>query len=405
LWGGVWDSMGAGSRVTSVGQEIFLYAVSAAISCLILVVGFKYLDPNFAQSKKAAERKKEIAKRLGRPLVQTNTYEDIIACDVINPQDIDVTFDSVGGLDTIKQDLKELIILPLQRPDLFAHGKLLRPQKGVLLFGPPGTGKTLLAKAIAKESSAVFINVKTSTLMSKWFGDAQKLVTAVFTLAYKLQPAIIFVDEVDSFLGQRRVAEHEALTNMKTEFMALWDGFSTDQDARVMVLAATNRPWELDEAILRRLPRAFEVGMPDKQQRASILKVILKGEDVAENLDIDRLASLCEGYSGSDLSDLCKQAAYLPIRDLLEEEKLHPEGLITAKLPRKLEQSDFETVLAMSRTTKSAAYEYQYTRTNAVGSSQPRRQGTISEEFSVTDLLKLLATFGSNNNWQTSRDP
>ncbi|CAM6025045.1 unnamed protein product [Sphagnum balticum] len=397
--------MGAGSRVTSVGQEIFLYAVSAAISCLILVVGFKYLDPNFAQSKKAAERKKEIAKRLGRPLVQTNTYEDIIACDVINPQDIDVTFDSVGGLDTIKQDLKELIILPLQRPDLFAHGKLLRPQKGVLLFGPPGTGKTLLAKAIAKESSAVFINVKTSTLMSKWFGDAQKLVTAVFTLAYKLQPAIIFVDEVDSFLGQRRVAEHEALTNMKTEFMALWDGFSTDQDARVMVLAATNRPWELDEAILRRLPRAFEVGMPDKQQRASILKVILKGEDVAENLDIDRLASLCEGYSGSDLSDLCKQAAYLPIRDLLEEEKLHPEGFITAKLPRKLEQSDFETVLSMSRTTKTAAYEYQYTRTNAVGSSQPRRQGSISEEFSVTDLLKLLATFGSNNNWQTSRDP
>jgi SpoVK/Ycf46/Vps4 family AAA+-type ATPase len=101
--------------------------------------------------------------------------QDIIACDVINPQDIDVTFDSVGGLDAIKQDLKELIILPLQRPDLFAHGKLLRPQKGVLLFGPPGTGKTLLAKAIAKESSAVFINVKTSTLMSKWFGDAQKL--------------------------------------------------------------------------------------------------------------------------------------------------------------------------------------------------------------------------------------
>jgi SpoVK/Ycf46/Vps4 family AAA+-type ATPase len=223
------DSMGAGSRASSVGQELLLYAVSAAISCLILVVGFKYLDPNFAQSKKAAERKKEIAKRLGRPLIQTNTYEDMIACDVINPQDIDVTFDSIGGLDAVKQDLKELVILPLQRPDLFAHGKLLRPQKGVLLFGPPGTGKTLLAKAIAKESSAVFINVKTSTLMSKWFGDAQKLVTAVFTLADKLQPAIIFVDEVDSFLGQRRVAEHEALTNMKTEFMALWDGFTTDR--------------------------------------------------------------------------------------------------------------------------------------------------------------------------------
>lgn len=102
-------------------------------------------------------------------------FQDMIACDVINPEDIDVTFKSIGGLESVKQALNELVILPLQRPDLFEHGKLLRPQKGVLLFGPPGTGKTLLAKAIAKESQAVFINVRIATLMSKWFGDAQKL--------------------------------------------------------------------------------------------------------------------------------------------------------------------------------------------------------------------------------------
>lgn len=101
--------------------------------------------------------------------------QDMIACDVINPEDIDVTFNSIGGLELVKQSLHELVILPLQRPDLFQHGKLLRPQKGVLLYGPPGTGKTLLAKAIAKESQAVFINVRIATLMSKWFGDAQKL--------------------------------------------------------------------------------------------------------------------------------------------------------------------------------------------------------------------------------------
>ncbi|GLJ54355.1 hypothetical protein SUGI_1166870 [Cryptomeria japonica] len=339
-------------KQTTFTQEIILYAISAAVSCIVLFVGLKQLDPNRGAAKKAADRKKEIAKKLGRPFVKTNPYEDIIACDVINPDDIDVSFDSIGGLDGVKQALHELVILPLQRPNLFAHGKLLGPQKGVLLYGPPGTGKTLLAKAIAKESGAVFINVRIANLMSKWFGDAQKLVTALFTLAYKLQPAIIFIDEVDSFLGQRRSTEHEVLTNMKTEFMALWDGFTTDQNARVMVLAATNRPWELDDAILRRLPQAFEVGMPDCKERAKILKVILKGENVEDNIDFDHIASLCEGYSGSDLTELCKQAAYAPIREMLEQEKT---GRITSQIPRPLNQSDLERILSVSKSSKLAA--------------------------------------------------
>uniref|UniRef100_A0A7I4B0U7 AAA+ ATPase domain-containing protein n=1 Tax=Physcomitrium patens TaxID=3218 RepID=A0A7I4B0U7_PHYPA len=402
--------MGAGTRAASVGQELFLYAVSAAMSCLVLFVGLRHLDPNRAQIKKAQEQKKEIAKRLGRPLIQTNSYEDMIACDVINPEDIDVTFNSIGGLEYVKQSLHELVILPLQRPDLFAHGKLLRPQKGVLLFGPPGTGKTLLAKAIAKESRAVFINVRISNLMSKWFGDAQKLVTAVFTLAYKLQPSIIFIDEVDSFLGQRRVTEHEALTNMKTEFMALWDGFTTDlfvsENARVMVLAATNRPWELDEAILRRLPRAFEVGMPDKTQRASILEVILKDELCESCVDIEQIASLTDGYSGSDLTELCKQAAYLPIRDLLDEEGSHADFHSEDKGPRPLRQTDFLSVLSNARTSKTAAYEYQHNRRSAVGGSPMRSSGGSSDEredTSVTDLFKLLAAFGAASSAANNR--
>ncbi|KAJ8554257.1 hypothetical protein K7X08_024935 [Anisodus acutangulus] len=184
------------SSETKLLQELILYAASAALSSLVLFVGLRQLDPNRQASKKALEHKKELAKRLGRPFIQTNPYEDVIACDVTNPDHIYVEFDSVGGLESIKQALYELVILPLRRPELFS-GKLLGPQKGVLLYGPPGTGKTMLAKAIAKESGAVFINVRTSNLMSKWFGDAQKLVAAVFSLAHKLQPAIIFIDEVD----------------------------------------------------------------------------------------------------------------------------------------------------------------------------------------------------------------
>ncbi|MBA0684675.1 hypothetical protein Goari_026247, partial [Gossypium aridum] len=332
---------------------------------------------------------------------------DVIACDVINPDHIDVEFESIGGLEAIKQALYELVILPLRRPELFSHGKLLGPQKGVLLYGPPGTGKTMLAKAIAKESGAVFINVRISNLMSKWFGDAQKLVAAVFSLAYKLQPAIIFIDEVDSFLGQRRNTDHEAMTNMKTEFMALWDGFTTDreyfctekllytvvipiqstvfQNARVMVLAATNRPSELDEAILRRLPQAFEIGLPDRRERVEILKVILKGENIEESINFDYIASLCEGYTGSDILELCKKAAYFPIRDLLDEEK---KGKSSGD-PRPLSQADLERVLATSKKTGVAANEY--TRLNSQLPGWSRQNHSESDDYQVQAAINELS--------------
>ncbi|PWA52722.1 P-loop containing nucleoside triphosphate hydrolases superfamily protein [Artemisia annua] len=373
---------------TKIIQELLLYAASAAISCLVLFVGMKHLDPNREASKKALEHKKEISKRLGRPLINTNPYEDVIACNVINPDHIDVEFNSIGGLEAIKQSLYELVILPLRRPELFSYGKLLGPQKGVLLYGPPGTGKTMLAKAIAKESGAVFINVRISDLMSKWFGDAQKLVSAVFSLAYKLQPAIIFIDEVDSFLGQRRTSDHEAMTNMKTEFMALWDGFTTDQNARVMVLAATNRPSELDEAILRRLPQAFEIGIPDRKERAAILKVILKGERTEDDIDLDSIAAMCEGYTGSDLLELCKQAAYFPIRDLLDEEKNGKSSV----LPRPLTQADLERVVVTSKKTKVAAYEYSGLNSQSEVWSVPRETDDYPVEAAISEISKLVVS-------------
>jgi len=122
--------------------------------------------------------------------------------------------------------------------------------------------------------------VKMSSLQSKWFGEAQKLVHALFSLAYKLQPSIVFIDEVDSFLGERTQGEHEAFQNMKTEFMTMWDGITTDEGGRVVVLAATNRPWEVDKAILRRLPRSFLVGLPDTNQREHIIRTILFGTNI-----------------------------------------------------------------------------------------------------------------------------
>ena len=268
---------GAGRDLTT---EIFLYLCSAVVSVGVMSFAFSRLDPTRKDAKKNAERKKALMARLGRPNVQTTQYEDIIASDVLNPQNINVRFSSIGGLEEQKDALHELVILPLLRPDLFAHSRLLQPVKGILLYGPPGTGKTMLAKAIAKESGAVFINVKMSSLQSKWFGEAQKLVHALFSLAYKLQPSIVFIDEVDSFLGERTQGEHEAFQNMKTEFMTMWDGITTDEGGRVVVLAATNRPWEVDKAILRRLPRSFLVGLPDANQREHIIRTILFGTNI-----------------------------------------------------------------------------------------------------------------------------
>ncbi|KAL0459676.1 UNVERIFIED_CONTAM: ATPase family AAA domain-containing protein 1 [Sesamum latifolium] len=213
-------------------------------------------------------------------------------------------------------------MLPLQRPELFSKGQLTKPCKGILLFGPPGTGKTMLAKAVATEAGANFINISMSSITSKWFGEGEKYVKAVFSLASKIAPSVVFVDEVDSMLGRREnPGEHEAMRKMKNEFMVNWDGLRTKDKERVLVLAATNRPFDLDEAVIRRLPRRLMVNLPDAQNREKILKVILAKEELAANVDLEAVASMTEGYSGSDLKNLCVTAAHCPIREILEKEK------------------------------------------------------------------------------------
>lgn len=150
--------------------------------------------------------------------IELNEYESQVALDVVAPQDISVGFNDIGGLDDIIEELKEAVIYPLTMPQLYSHGgSLLSAPSGVLLYGPPGCGKTMLAKAVAHESGAFFINLHISTLTEKWYGDSNKLVRAVFSLARKMQPAIIFIDEIDAVLGTRRSGEHEASGMVKAE--------------------------------------------------------------------------------------------------------------------------------------------------------------------------------------------
>nr|XP_043637759.1 uncharacterized protein LOC122608730 isoform X2 [Erigeron canadensis] len=262
------------------------------------------------------------SKKTLKDVVTENEFEKRLLAEVIPPSELGVTFEDIGALESVKDTLKELVMLPLQRPELFCKGQLTKPCKGILLFGPPGTGKTMLAKAVATEAGANFINISMSSITSKWFGEGEKYVKAVFSLASKISPSVIFVDEVDSMLGRREnPSEHEAMRKMKNEFMVNWDGLRTKDKERVLVLGATNRPFDLDEAVIRRLPRRLMVNLPDAPNRDKILRVILAKEDLSPDVDLEAVASMTDGYSGSDLKNLCVTAAHCPIRELLEKEK------------------------------------------------------------------------------------
>lgn len=258
-------------------------------------------------SKTVAESKKSF-KNIDQKLANTILDEVLI-------EKPEVEWQNIAGLSYAKQTLNEIVILPLLRPELFTG--LRAPARGVLLFGPPGTGKTLLAKALAHESSARFFNISASSLTSKYLGESEKLVRALFAMAKELQPSIIFIDEIDSLLSERSETEHEASRRLKTEFLVQFDGVNGVGSDAVLVLGATNRPQELDEAARRRFVKRVYIPLPEPETRRELLENLLKSH--ASNLskrDYDKIVRLTNKYSGSDLNALAKEASLGPIREL-----------------------------------------------------------------------------------------
>ncbi|KAL9625723.1 MAG: hypothetical protein Q9160_000043 [Pyrenula sp. 1 TL-2023] len=280
--------------------------------------------------------------------LELTQYESAVATDLISPDDIPVSFEDIGGLDDIIEELKESVIYPLTMPELYGGSSLLSAPSGVLLFGPPGCGKTMLAKALAHESGASFINLHISTITEKWYGDSNKLVTAVFSLARKLQPTIVFIDEIDAVLGTRRSGEHEANSMVKAEFMTHWDGLksanSRGEPQRILVMGATNRFNDIDAAILRRMPKKFLVPLPSEPQRYRILSLVLKDTLVDRaNFDADSLVRMMAGFSGSDIKEACRDAAMVPVRRLIHARRSMRQPMVQndARKVRGLRTEDF----------------------------------------------------------------
>ncbi|XP_054629650.1 outer mitochondrial transmembrane helix translocase isoform X2 [Dunckerocampus dactyliophorus] len=280
------------------------------------------MDPTSKQKNQAKKRAEQLMKRIGVEGVKLTEYEMNIATHLVDPQTMKVSWRDIAGLDEIINELQDTVILPFQKRHLLAGSKLFQPPKGVLLFGPPGCGKTMIAKATAKASGCKFINLQASTLTDMWYGESQKLTAAVFSLAIKLQPCIIFIDEIESFLRNRSSLDHEATAMMKAQFMSLWDGLETSSATQVMIMGATNRPQDVDAAILRRMPTTFHVGLPNARQRQDILRLILAGENLSNTINLKEIAEKTEGYSGSDLRELCRDAAMYRVRDYVRKEQM-----------------------------------------------------------------------------------
>ncbi|XP_061668510.1 katanin p60 ATPase-containing subunit A1 isoform X2 [Syngnathoides biaculeatus] len=279
--------------------------------------------------------------------------------DIIS-QNPNIKWDDIADLGDAKKLLKEAVVLPMWMPAFFKG--IRRPWKGVLMVGPPGTGKTLLAKAVATECRTTFFNVSSSTLTSKYRGESEKLVRLLFEMARFYAPTTIFIDEIDSMCSRRGTSEeHEASRRVKAELLVQMDGVggtleNDDPSKMVMVLAATNFPWDIDEALRRRLEKRIYIPLPSAKGRVELLRISLKELELANDVDLDKIAEQMEGYSGADITNVCRDASLMAMRRRIEG--LTPEEIRNISrdemhMPTTME--DFEAALRKVSKSVSAA--------------------------------------------------
>ncbi|RLF10973.1 MAG: AAA family ATPase, partial [Thermoprotei archaeon] len=268
-----------------------------------------------------------------------------------------VKWSDIGGLEEAKQALREAVEWPLKYPEVFEKANV-NPPKGVLLYGPPGTGKTLLAKAVANESEANFISVKGPEIFSKWVGESERAIREIFRKARQAAPCVVFFDEIDAIAPRRGSGIGDAHVTERVISQLLTELDGLEELRGVVVIAATNRPDIIDPALLRpgRFDRLIYVPPPDAKAREEIFKIHLKGKPLAEDVDVSKLVSLSEGYTGADIAALCNTAVMIAVREFLakypspEDAKKHVDEL-------KVRMQHFEEALKKVKPMSRAEYE------------------------------------------------
>jgi len=231
---------------------------------------------------------------------------------------IGAIYEDVGGLNEQIQRIREMIELPLRHPEVFDRLGI-EPPKGILLYGPPGTGKTLIAKAVANETFAAFISLSGAEIHGKYYGESEARLREIFNEAAQNKPCIIFIDEIDSIAPKREEVTGEVEKRVVSQLLALMDGL--EPRGQIVVIGATNRPNTLDPALRRggRFDREIEIGIPDRDGRFEILQIHTRGMPLTHDVDLRKLANLTHGFTGADITELCKEAAMKALRRVLPE--------------------------------------------------------------------------------------